>query len=236
MTCKVFASLIDRYLCGKLPAESQEAFELHYFECDDCFTRLKIAERLLAKEVPIAAESRKPLPAWSAIWTWKPLLAAAAVLFVVISSILLVQHSSRMRVLYKISAFSPPVYISSETRGPETDEGLSRAMACYNQGDYSQALALLKKIANPDRNPQVVFFKGICLLLTDAPRKAVREFDIIIRAMNPSYYDEAIYYKAIALLRLNKKREALEHLNHLAGMFSPYANRARALLLKINNT
>jgi hypothetical protein len=234
MTCKEFACLIDRYLSGKLPAESQEAFELHYFECDDCFARLKIAERLLAKEVPIVAEGRKPFPVWSGLWTWKPVLAAVTVLFVVFSIILLIRHYHRMGLLYEISAFSPPVYLTSETRSPGSDNPLGRAMVFYSQGDYSQALALLKKISSPAGNPQVVFFKGICLLLTDAPGKALREFDIIIGAMNPSYYDEAIYFKAIALIRLNKKKAAEAQLNHLAGMFSPYAPRARALLAKID--
>jgi tetratricopeptide (TPR) repeat protein len=234
MTCKEFACLVDRYLCGELTADTQETFELHYFECDDCFTRLKIAERLLAKEVPMVVESRRPVFLGSMLWTWKPFLAAATVLFVVFSSILLLRHSSRMRVLYGISAFSPPVYLTSETRGPETDEIVARAMVFYNRGDYSQALALLKGIANPAQNHQVVFFKGVCFLLTDALKKSVREFDVIIEAMNPSYYDEAIYYKAIALLRLNKKQEALEQLNHLAGMFSPYAARAKALLVKVS--
>jgi hypothetical protein len=70
-------------------------------------------------------------------------------------------------------------------------------------------------------------------LLTDEINNAVKEFDIIIANMNPSYYDEAIYYKAIALLRMNKKEDALEQLNHLAGMFSPYAPRARALMEKV---
>jgi hypothetical protein len=53
--------------------------------------------------------------------------------------------------------------------------------------------------------------------------------------MNPSYYDEAIYYKAIALLRTNKKDKALEQLKHLAGMFSPYASDAKALIEKVSN-
>ena len=235
MTCKEFACLIDRYLCGKLPAETQEAFELHYFECDGCFTRLKVAERLLSKEVPMAVESREPVFTGAMLWTWKPVLAAAAVLFVVFSSILVLRHSSRMRVLYELSAFSPPVYLTSETRGRENDEIVTRAMVFYNRGDYSQALAMLNGIPNPERNPRVVFFKGICFLLTDALKKAVSEFDILIGTMNPSYYDEAIYYKAIGLLRLNKKQEALEQLNHLAGMFSPYAPRAKALLAKISH-
>jgi tetratricopeptide (TPR) repeat protein len=109
-------------------------------------------------------------------------------------------------------------------------------MQYYNQGDYTKALEILKQIPAPSRNPQVIFFKGVCFLLVDELKNAVTELDIIIENMNASYYDEAIYYKAIALLRMNKKDKALEQLKHLAGMFSPYAPKARELIEKVNNT
>jgi tetratricopeptide (TPR) repeat protein len=236
MTCEEFANLIDSYLRGNLSAEKQEAFELHYFECDGCFSQLKIAERLHSKEVPIVVLVKKPAFEWSELWKWKPLLgAAAALLVVVMSSIFVIQHSKHMKLLYDISTFSPPVYLKSETRGPETSETLLEAMQYYNQGDYTWALEILKQIPDPSRNPQVIFFKGVCFLLVDELKNAVKELNIIIENMNPSYYDEAIYYKAIALLRMNKKNKALEQLKHLAGMFSPYATKAKELIGKVNN-
>jgi tetratricopeptide (TPR) repeat protein len=236
MICKEFASLTDSYLYGNLPAEKQEAFELHYFECDGCFARLKAAERLHSKEVPIVAAVKNPAFEWSELWKWKPLLAAAAALLVVVLlSIFVIQHSKHMKLIYDISVFSPPVYLKSETRGTETGETFAEAMQYYTQGDYTQALEILKQIPAPSRNPQVIFFKGVCLLLVDELQNAVTEFDIIIENMNPSYYDEAIYYKAIALLRTNKKDKALEQLKHLAGMFSPYASDAKALIEKVSN-
>ncbi|UCH94366.1 MAG: zf-HC2 domain-containing protein [Candidatus Aminicenantes bacterium] len=236
MTCKEFASLIDSYLRGNLSAEKHEAFELHYFECDGCFAQLKVSERLHSKEVPIIVESKKPVFEWARLWTWKPLLAAAAALLVlVLSSIFVIQHSKHMKLIYDISTFSPPVYLKSETRGPETIETFAEAMQYYNQGDYTRALKILKQIPPSSRNPQVIFFKGVCFLLVDELKDAIKEFDIIIGDMNPSYYDETIYYKAIALLRMNKKDRALEQLIHLAGMFSPYAPKARELTRKVNN-
>jgi hypothetical protein len=237
MTCKEFASLTDSYLHGNLQAEKQEAFELHYFECDGCFARLKAAERLHSKEVPIVAAVKKPAFEWSELWKLKPLLAAAAALLVVVlSSIFVIQHSRHMKLIYDMSTFSPPVYMKSETRGPKTNESFAEAMQYYNQGNYTQSLEMLKQIPTPSRNPQIIFFKGVCFLLVDEPKNAVIELDIIIESMNASYYDEAIYYKAIALLRMNKKNKALEQLNHLASMFSPYAPKAKGLIEKINNT
>jgi tetratricopeptide (TPR) repeat protein len=234
MTCKEFASLTDSYLYENLSAEKQEAFELHYFECDGCFARLKAAERLHSKEVPIVVAGKKPAFVWSELWKWKPLLAAAAALLVVVlSSIFVINHSKHMKLMYDISTFSPPVFMKSETRGPETSETFAEAMRYYNRGDYTLALEILKGIPTPSRNTQVIFFKGICFLLVDELKNAIKELDIIIENMNPSYYDEAIYYKAITLLRMNKKDKALEQLNHLAGMFSPYATKARELIGRI---
>ena len=236
MTCKEFASLTDSYLRGDLPGEKQEAFELHYFECDGCFARLKAVERLHAKEVPIVTAVKKSAIAWSELWKWKPLLAAAAALLVVVlSSIFVIQHSRHMKLIYDISTFSPPVYLESETRGPGTGETFAEAMRYYNRGNYTWALEILKQIPPSSRNSQVIFFKGVCFLLKDELKNAITELDIIIEDMNPSYYDEAIYYKAIALLRMNKKDKALEQLEHLADMFSPFSPKANQLIGKIDN-
>ncbi|MGD2086205.1 MAG: zf-HC2 domain-containing protein [Candidatus Aminicenantes bacterium] len=237
MTCKEFASLCDSYLRGNLSEEKQEAFELHYFECDGCFARLKAAERLHCKEVPIVTAVKTPAFEWSELWKWKPLLAAAAALVVVVlSSIFIIQHSQHMKLIYDISTFSPPVYMKSETRGPETSETFAEAMQYYNQGDYTLALEKLKQITTASGNPQVRFFRGVCFLLVNELKNAVTELDIIIENMNASYYDEAIYYKAIALLRMNKKDKALEQLKHLASMFSTYAPKAKELMEKISNS
>ena len=243
MNCDKFAALIDCYLNGDLSGEKQEAFELHYFECDHCYLQLKIAERLHSKTLLISMSGEKHKTIKGAktsflpVRKWKPVLAAASLFLVVLLSVFTVNHFNRSKMLYAISSFSPPVYIKSETRGSgesaNSDKTFAKAMEYYNRKDYTRALEILRNIPGLPSNPQVIFFKGICFLLTDALRDAVKEFDIIIQNMIPAYYDEAIYYKAIALLRMNKKEEALEQLNHLAGMFSPYAPRARTLIEKI---
>jgi len=237
MTCKEFASLTDSYMRGDLPEEKQEAFELHYFECDSCFARLKAEERLHSKEIPIVTAGKKSAVGWSELWKWKPLLAAAAALLVVVSlSIFVIQHYRHMKLIYDISTFSPPIYLESETRGPATAATFAEAMQYYSRGDYTRALEILKQIPPSSRNSQVIFFKGVCFLLVNELKNAVTELDIIIESMNASYYDEAIYYKAIALLRMNKKDKALEQLKHLADMFSPYSLKANQLIEKVNNT
>lgn len=242
MKCKEFANLLDEYLDGELPEEIQESFELHYFECDDCFSLIKTAERLESKEIPIASPETSKPPLW--VWKyWKPQLAFASLFLVIIATYLVVDHSNHLKKLYELTTFTAPIYSTSETRGGETGEAgkdmgnlsilFNKAMSFYQSGNYHSALRFLKQIPKQDETPRVMFFKGICCLLTDQKKVAINEFNRIIERMDPSYYDEALYYKSIALVRLNKTVEARVILENLSGMFSPFSPRAKTLLEKI---
>jgi tetratricopeptide (TPR) repeat protein len=232
--------LIDSYLSGNLPEEEQEAFEMHYFECDDCFALLKTAERLHSKDIPIVLEGRKTSTVRQWLWNWKPAAAFAALFIIVFVSIITVNRSSHKKFLYDVSEISAPAYMKSETRAGDTgvpgatNKVFEEAMGFYLRREYDRALHLLKQIEPPDVNPQVTFFKGICFLFTDDRDRAIEQFDRIIEAMEPSYYDEAFYYKAIALIRSDKVDQAREQLKHLAEMFSPLAPKAKELLEKLN--
>lgn len=231
MTCEEFTRLIDHYLKEEIPEEKREAFETHYFKCDDCFSELKLRERLYSKEIPIVLKEKKPIQ----ILILKPLLVLSSILIVVVSSLLVINNYKQAKFLYSISGIEPPSYILSETRNSIQNETFDNAMILYNKKRYDDALKLLKSIEDDSNNPQIIFFKAICCLQTGDPKAAIENFDIIIKNMNPSYYDEAIFYKGIALLRLNKKGDALLQFNHLATMFSPYSNRANAIINKIKN-
>ncbi len=246
MLCSEFTTLIDSYLAGDIPEEQREEFELHYFECDGCFVQLKAAERLQSKEVPIAvalperSETRRSLFGFLGEWvSWKPVMAMASIVVVAFLSVLMLRDSGQLEQLKAIAAFSPPPYVSSETRGTrfqaDTDRTFHEAMEFYQEKDYSRALTLLDSITRDSqaRNPQFVFYRGICLFSLDRVKEAVAAFDVIISDMNPSYYDEALYYKAIALVHLGKTRKALELLGVLSEMYSPLSNRAREMTREI---
>lgn len=231
MACSEFTSLIDSYLKEDLPEEKRETFEAHFFECDACFDELKLHERLVSKEVPIVLKGKKPF------WTWgfKPVLVLTSLLIVAVSSVLIIDNYNQAKFLLEISDVEPPAYVQSETRDALQNQTLSKAMTLYDNRQYAKALELLETTATKERNPQAVFFKGICRLQLNQPKTAIRHFDAIIEEMNPSYYDEAIFYKGIALLRLNKKNAALEQLKNVASMFSPHAPRAKEIIKKIND-
>lgn len=242
MICSDFTALTDRYLKEELPEEKREAFEAHFFECDGCFTELKLRERLYSKEIPVVTGDTRG--AWAQVWSrlpdilpsfnLKPALVLASVLLVVVSSLLVVNNYKSAEFLYEISAFEPPAYAPpTETRGPGETDAFDHAMALYEKKAYNDALEQLNKAADGPVNPRVLFFKGIMHLQTEEPATALLQFNKIIETMDPSYYDEAIFYKGIALLRLNKKKAALQQFHNLADMFSPYAPKAKAIIQKI---
>jgi hypothetical protein len=119
--CEDFNILIDEYLAGELMGPKQEAFELHYFECDDCFAALKVAERLHSKEIPIVLKGKQPVSIFNRLFGWKPLTAMAAAAIVVVVSISMIRSSNRLEFLNHISDVAAPVYIVSETRNTKPD-------------------------------------------------------------------------------------------------------------------
>ncbi len=230
--CSDFNSLVDRYLKEEdLNEETREAFEMHYFECDLCFTELKLRERLYSKEIPVVLTgSKKPL----FILQWKPLMAAASLILVVLVSWFALNTGNQSQLLYNLSQVDPPVYIESETRNPQLLQTISSAMTMYSQQKYAGALEMLEKIEPQQRPPKAVFYSGICYLQTENPEAAVKQFDIIIAGMDASYYDEAIYYKGIALMRHGKKDDARHQFQHLASMFSPLSKKAELMMEEID--
>lgn len=228
MICKEFDFLIDCYLHGDISEEDRETFEEHYFTCDECFTKLKINERLHKKGFRVVLKGKKPL------FILKPILVLSSIFVLVISSIIFINGVNRSRVMNELSKFSPPIFVPIETRNVSTQEKFFLAMKHYKNKEYNQALQILENIELQSDNPQVTFFTGICYLINDNPRTAIKKFDIIIKDMNPSYYDEAIYYKGKALLKLKKKKAAMEQFENLSKMFSPYASRAKSILKELN--
>ncbi len=233
MTCNEFNGFADSYLLGNIPEEKREEFEFHYFQCNKCYAAVKLSERLYSRDVPIIIAQRE----FSLFRYWKPALAFATLLIGVLSFFVFRQHSGNDQWNYNITAFTPPVYIETETRdGFLRENAFSQAMKHYNKKEYTQALIILNHIPAENDIPAVPFFKGICLLILDRKTEAIYEFDRIIKQMNPSYYDEALYFKAISLVRSNRLGEAQIILNNLQKMFSPLSPNAKQLVEKISTS
>lgn len=78
--------IVEKYLLGKLGDADLEAFERHYFSCDQCFDRLESlreAQDQLARDRLLV--SARPRPAHWPWWTAAAAAAAAALLIVLLT-------------------------------------------------------------------------------------------------------------------------------------------------------
>lgn len=225
MHCRRFKHQIDAYLHNKLPEEMRQEFENHYFACEHCFDQLRIRRALMENNFNL-----KPLPADKKATLSRfrryPALIAASLVIVIGAGIMGVQWH-RERVLERISRFSPPVILITETRNQQAETVYKNAVNAYQKGDYSLAVEYFSHIPEAARSPKTRFFSGISRLLTNDPEGALKDFDSIIDAMDPSYFDEALFYKGIALLRQGRVPEARGIFRRLTGMFSPLKVEAR---------
>ena len=71
MTCDQIErdEIAERYLLGRLSADEQERFEVHYFDCKRCLERLQVMEAAQA-ELSRETSSIKDVPASSRRW-WR---------------------------------------------------------------------------------------------------------------------------------------------------------------------
>jgi len=229
--CKEFSKLIIPYLYDKLDKDDTELFELHYFSCNKCFTELKIAQHLNSGRVPIRPNVRQRT------FLFRPAFVLSSLLLLLIFStvIFIIEPSKNINQYYKISKFTPPLYVKAETRGNYDYKFFDKAMVYYNNKNYKLALKELNKISSMKyKNYKIVFFKGICNLLNDKYEQAIDDFSIIISNMNPSYFDESIYYRGIAFLRMGKKEKAITELKNLStDKYSPFSQKAVSLIKNI---
>lgn len=234
MKCHEFQSLIDAYLRQEIAEPLREPFEEHFFGCRSCFLSLKINETLRAREVEIPVE---PLPRPRLLRFPRPLLAAAAVFLVLLSTILLLRPDRRSGRLREIARFDPPLYHQGEIRGGDAAEerDFARAMRSFQERDYAAALRVLERPAfSRSGNPKHDFFRAVALLGSGEAERAGAILDGIIADMNPSYFDEAHYYKGFVLLRLGRVPEARAQFAMLARMLSPMADKAQEMVQKID--
>lgn len=228
MKCRRFKQQMDAYLRDELPEDVRQDFEAHYFSCKNCFDQLRIRRALMQTNFELkvlnGTEKADPGP-----YRRRLALVAASLLIVVAAGAWGLQIR-RDNLLNRVSRFSPPTIMLTETRNQQTGTHYADAVQAYQSGDYQTALGYLERIPASSRTAKIHFLSGICRLMMKDPSLASAHFERIIEAMDPSYFDEALFYKGIALLRQDRVSEAREVFLRLAGMFSPLKAEARIRL------
>ena len=237
MKCHEFQDLIESYLRETIEEPRRELFEEHFFQCRKCFLGLKINETLQNKGVRIPLEEKPRLFSFRIL---RPVLAMAGLFLVILTSALLLRHDRRTDRLRELATFELPLYHQGEMRGraesnARLEAEFTRAMRFFQDRDFRAALQILEQPAfRAAAYPKYDFFRAISLLGNGEADKAAGILDLIIRSMDPAYFDEALYYKGFVLLRQDRQLQARAQFAKLAGMLSPMAGKARAMVRKID--
>jgi len=257
MDCKTIRQrhIADEYRAGRLSAAEVEAYEHHYFECDQCFADLQFrdqvaghlqrdGETLFAPEIageepgttPPAEVVRRPFNEWvdrtfGRRRAWAGGLAAAAALAVIVWLVILPgDQTARLRGIHEPV---PHPFVPTELRSGPGSQEFGEAMALYTASRYRAAATELEQITTyaPD-DGEVRFYLGVSLLLCGESREATRALEEAVRSTPGA----ALYrwYLAQAQLESGDVEAARSELRRLAVSGREYALEARSLLEKIS--
>ncbi|MFH1144897.1 MAG: CDC27 family protein [Candidatus Eisenbacteria bacterium] len=248
--------IADEYLAGRLSAAEAEAYEEHYFACDECFadlrTREAIARALKAGgeeifAVEIAAEAREGVCAAGRLappigprpkrilrmsppgrWVAASLAAAA----IVAAVLLFGRGFDRGVAPGDLWSVSPYPYIAPELRADDEDPEFRQGMDDYQAGRYEEAAARLARYCDAvTADPEALFYLGVSLLLSDDPEAAVMPLSEAHRQrpVVAAYR----WYLAQALLESGRVEDARRHATEIAAEGGEFAAPSRDLLALI---
>lgn len=234
---------IEAYVGGGLPEHLTEELEKHYFGCDRCAAYLhecRIAHSaLLERSAAIYAESLPTQRAWPA-WLPSLALAAAALLAAFLFWPLLHPQAPPGRKVKtpdytELAKLDPPNYERLQLRGSDpTSAKFDAAMQYYSRGEYREAIAALRPVADTNReDPEPRFFLATAELLSQQPREAIADFQEVIKLGDRRFVDQSRFLAAKAWLQQNQPDEATQALQVLASGSGRYASSATILLNEI---
>lgn len=241
---------IDDYLSGSLSAKETEAFEEHFFNCDECFQDLKLREEIVdiikeEGEIVFAKYLRKhrfkdtsnlrslvqKLPVFSHRRQSQRIYASLAAVAVAALVLILANPfaSNDITDLYQIKPFP---YIKPYTLG-DVEEGkrtFFEAMDYYNLQQYESACEKLEEALR--LNPQLKdgrFYLGVAYLFRNKLDNAIAN---LIRAVENNPNSEKVHwYLGHAYLKKGENVSAKKEFQTVTGFGGErYSRKAEALL------
>lgn len=239
---------VEAYAAGRLEEAAAAAFEDHYFACEACLQRLRLAQDLPdAFARPIAARQR---PAWAV-----GLAAAASLLLAVglwrvvpppapgpgrLASVTPAPSGpTRADRLRELGRFEPPAWSPQTLRGESSSPAaLEAGLRRYQVRDWAGAAPLLEQAAQAaPRDPRPAFFLGATLLLEGRVEPGVAQLRRVVALGDTPYLEEAHLLLARACLRRGDGAGAERELAavvDLQGDFEPQARELRRRLQEID--
>lgn len=226
-------NIIERYVAQALDDESRDAFEAHYFDCQECLEKLRACQALQAElldnaEAAKIARTPRELPRWTV-----PLALAATVALAGILSWSLYFKPAEQAVLEELAEFDPPMYTPSTLRQVpgEAQQRFQVAMQSYADGDWPAVVPQLEAAERMDPDAaNIHFFLGAALLLDGRHEEAITAFIETIAIGDTPYLEEAHFYLAKSYLSIADLDSARDELRTVASMGGRWSGEARRLI------
>ena len=241
MNCKAVAeeNTIEHYAAGQLSDADTEAFEQHFFECEECSEALQdhAAVRAALASAPREAPSRPASSNDFNRW-W---LLAAAMLVLGLGLVLWIAPWSgtpSSQALVAASMVEAPPYEPRTLRSVDGEGELQfkKSMVAYQQGDFAQAIPGLEAAVELDPDlAKAHFYLGACYLLEDEPDKAIDSLSRIAEMGDSQYREWAHFYRAKAHLRGGDIETARKDLSDVISMEGELQSQAQEVLEQLSD-
>lgn len=246
---------IESFIYDELDQNSKEKFVLELNENDDLRSELLLMKELdqalaeadvmgLRQELKelslnvMTREEKSILPISKTFHGLKRFGAAAAVIVGLITLSIVIRYSTLQNdISYSLLDESPAAMSAfrSATHDMNINSDLSEGFALYNDGDYHSALASFLKVIEVNQDePSARFFAGASYQNLEQHRKAILEYEAVIRQGDNLFIEQAEWFSAVCLIHLNEDERALQHLNAIVSRNGFYENKAKILLKKLS--
>jgi tetratricopeptide (TPR) repeat protein len=234
-----------KYLAGNLPNAEHDAFEEHFFECEDCFAGLEDLRALQAELAGTRARIEADAPRKVTPWrrTWAAGLAAAAAVVIGLTALLLGPWKTPMGLptvsaqLVEMARIDPPPYTPVRLRGA-TDEAqrqFRKTMESYTAGSYAAAIPGLEAAAKLDPEaPNIRFFLGTCYLLSERTGDGIEALQHVVDLGDTPFLEEALLLLAMGFLGNGDIESAMQHAEMVVSLEGDYQKQALEMTNEIH--
>ncbi|GEM_PF-1589505 len=109
------------------------------------------------------------------------------------------------------------------------------AINLYLRGKYQNALSIFIRLNNDfPNNDSIQFYTSMSYYHLNRMERAISIFEKLVSQRQSIFYSEAKWYYALSLIKYNRKEKAIVILNEIVSSESPFKDRAKEELKKLN--
>lgn len=238
-------TLIEKYFSKRLTPNESLEFKRRY-ETDSEFKQevdfLKDLKSVAATEDDVQfknqlksyeSEISKPKKITTSTWL-KPLIAVAALVFVVLSITFLMNDSYDENQLFS-HYFEPSKNVSAPIVRSNTNETiLNNGFIAYSEAEYEQAILLFEKAYQNSANSELLFYQGNAHLALGETENAIEKFEEHLK-YSDILTNRTHWYLALAYLKTKQPEKAKQELKTFLSSSETFKkDDARSLLKKLD--